>query len=286
MKQFKWVAAAALVALLGVLQGCASSVSRLSNDGKSDEIVFPDIEKNAWLKEGTFPNIDNLRSVAPGMTKEQLYALLGRPHFREGMWGVREWDYVFNFRKDGGAGVETCQYKVIYAPDLHVRSTHWKPETCADYLKPPAPLVQTVIERVIEKQVPVPEPKRVRLGADGMFAFDKSDLTDLRPGGIEKLNRVAEDLLSGDEIEQVKVVGHTDRLGGDAYNMRLSQARAETVQRYLVAKGIPAERITSSGVGSSMPLVECKQKNRNDALIRCLEPNRRVEIEAWSVHKP
>lgn len=285
MKQFNWVAVAALVASVGVLPGCTTSVSRLSDDGRGDEIIFPEIEKNAWVKEGTFPNLDNLRSMAPGMTKDQLYVLFGPPHFREGVLGVREWDYVFNFRKDGGSGVETCQYKVIFASDLRVRSTHWKPEACADRLKPSAPAVQTVIERVIEKQAPVSEPKRLRLGADGMFAFDKYEIADMRPGGIEKLNQVAADLLAGDEIDQVKVVGHTDRLGTEEHNLKLSQDRANTVRHYLVSKGIPDDRITASGVGESMPLVECKQTRRDDALIRCLEPNRRFEIEAWSVRK-
>lgn len=287
MKQFKWVAAAALVASLGIMQGCTMAVSHLSDDGKSDEIIFPDAKNDAWVKEGTFPNIDNLRSVAPGMTKDQLYALLGRPHFREGMGGVREWDYIFNFRKEGGA-VEICQYKVIYSPELRVSATHWKPESCADYLKPPAPqVVERVVERIIERPAPAPapaEPKRVRLGTDGLFAFNKSGIADLRPGGVEKLNQVAADLTSGGEIERVKVVGHADRIGGEAYNLKLSQARANTVRQYLASKGIPAERITATGVGKSMPLVQCKQTKR-DELIKCLEPNRRVEIEAWTVRK-
>ena len=285
MKHFKWVAVAALAVSLGALQGCSTSVSRLSDDGKSDEIIFPDIEKKAWLKEGIFPNLDNLRIIAPGMSKDQLYELIGRPHFQEGLFGVREWDYIFNFRNEGGSGVETCQYKIIFAPDKRVRSTHWKPEACADRLKLPPPPVQTVIERVIEKQVPVPEPKRLRLGADGMFAFDKYEIADMRPGGIEKLNQVASDLLSGDEIDQVKVIGHTDRLGTDEYNLNLSLNRANTIRQYLISKGIPDDRITATGAGESMPLVECKQKKRDDALIRCLEPNRRFEIEAWSVRK-
>src|SRR5687767_10416318 len=101
-KQFKCIALSVLVSLL--LQGCATSVSRLSDDG-SDEIIFPNIEKSAWIKEGTFPNVDNLRNVAQDMTKNQLYALLGHPHFAEGFGKVREWDYIFNFRKNSSSEV-------------------------------------------------------------------------------------------------------------------------------------------------------------------------------------
>jgi outer membrane protein assembly factor BamE (lipoprotein component of BamABCDE complex) len=123
--------AALAIAALSSLAGCGTAtVSRnISDDGRAGEVVFPDIEKEAWLKEGTFPSPENLRRIAPGMTKDQLYDLVGRPHFREGLFGVREWDYVFNFRAAGG--VKTCQYKVIYDAELRARSFHWLPADCA-----------------------------------------------------------------------------------------------------------------------------------------------------------
>ena len=284
-KQFKLSIISALVSSLVLLQGCATSVSRLSEDGKSDEIIFPNIEKSAWIKEGTFPNIENLRNVAPDMTKDQLYSLLGHPHFSEGIGKVREWDYIFNFRKNGSSDVDTCQYKIIYTSSMHLQSTYWKPETCAHWLDMQAAQAQTVVEKTLEKLVPGPEVTKMQISADGMFDFDKSEIANLRPGGVEKLDRVSTDLLSGGEIVQLKIVGHTDRLGDDAYNMKLSQARADTIRQYLVAKNIPAERITALGVGKTVPLVECKQSKRDDILIRCLEPNRRFEIEAWTVRK-
>ena len=283
-QHYQTVIIASLLIAAMALSGCASSVSKLSDDGSADNIIFPD-SKNAWLKEAIDPNVDNLRRVAPGMTKDNIYSLLGRPHFSEGMFGVREWDYMFNFRNSDGSVAEHCQFKIIYAPDMHLRSTHWQPESCADRLKPPAPLTQTVVERVVEKAVAVPGPEvvRIRVAADGIFEFDKSDIADLRPGGIEKLNRVADQLLSGGEITQLKIFGHTDRLGDDDYNMKLSAARANAIRQYLIGKKIPAERIAAQGVGKSQPLVECRQTRRDEALIRCLEPNRRFEIEAWVV---
>jgi OOP family OmpA-OmpF porin len=73
-------------------------------------------------------------------------------------------------------------------------------------------------------------------------------------------------------------VGHADRIGGDAYNMKLSVRRAEGVKNYLVSKGIPANRIYTEGKGKRQPVKECKDSNRK-ALIVCLQPNRRVEVE-------
>ena len=166
---------------------------------------------------------------------------------------------------------------------MHLRSTHWKPESCADWLKPEPLPTQTVVERVIENTVAVPGPEiiRIRVAADGIFEFDKSGIADLRPGAVEKLNKIADQLLSGGDITQLNIIGHTDRLGDDTYNLKLSEARANTIRQYLIGKHIAAELIKTEGIGKSQPLVECRQTKRDEALIRCLEPNRRFEIEAW-----
>jgi OmpA-OmpF porin, OOP family len=284
-QQIKYITISTLISSLVLLQACATSVSRLSDNGKKDEIIFPEIEKNAWVKAGSFPNIDNLRNVAPDMTKDQLYALLGSPHFSEGIGKVREWDYIFNFRTDANKTVETCQYKIIYSPNMRLRNTYWKPESCVQKLNVAVAQPQILVERTIEKIVAGPELTKTQMSADGLFEFNQSAISHLRPGGIEKLNRLSENLLSSGEITQLKIIGHTDRLGDDAYNMKLSEARAETIRQYLVAKKIPAERISAHGAGKSTPLVECKQSKRNETLINCLEPNRRFEVEAWTVRK-
>ncbi|MDP3825856.1 MAG: OmpA family protein, partial [Polaromonas sp.] len=76
----------------------------------------------------------------------------------------------------------------------------------------------------------------------------------------------------------VTVTGYTDRLGSDAYNLKLSQQRAEAVRNYLTSKGVAANRLTAVGKGESNPVVTCNDRKRTD-LINCLAPNRRVEVE-------
>lgn len=289
-QQTKFTLLLALISSLTLLQACATSISRLSADGKNDEITFPDIEKNTWIKEGTFPNIDNLRNIAPDMTKNQLYALLGHPHFSEGIGNVREWDYIFNFRQKNSHDIQTCQYKIIYTSDMRLQNSYWKPESCAKWLDASpiltqAPIAQAPLERVIEKVVPGAALTKIQLSADGMFDFDESEISHLRPGGIEKLNRLVDNLLTAGELAQIKIIGHTDRLGDDDYNIKLSKARAETIRQFLLAKNIAAKNISAYGVGKSNPLIECKQTKRDDNLIKCLEPNRRFEIEAWTINK-
>src|SRR5687768_1949974 len=201
-KQVKYIALSVIASFAILLQGCATSVSRLSDDG-NDEIIFPNIEKSAWIKEGTFPNVDNLRNVAPDMTKNQLYALLGNPHFTEGFGKVREWDYIFNFRKNGSTEVDTCQYKIVYTTSMKLRNTYWKPESCAEWLALTEAQPQDEVEKTVERIVPGPELIKMQISADGMFDFDKSEIINLRPGGVEKLNRLTTSLLAGGEIVQL-----------------------------------------------------------------------------------
>jgi outer membrane protein OmpA-like peptidoglycan-associated protein len=79
-------------------------------------------------------------------------------------------------------------------------------------------------------------------------------------------------------VETLKVIGYTDRLGSDAYNLKLSQQRAVAVRNYLVSQGVPAEAILTEGRGSTDPKVNCSMRD-HEALIACLKPNRRVAIQ-------
>lgn len=257
-----------LVALLaGLISGCSSYVSRdIDDHGKAGELIFPDIARDATLPEGTFPNVANLRTVVSGMSKNQLYELLGRPHFREGLAGVREWDYVFNFATP--TGVTVCQYKVIFDKDYLARSFHWKPGACADLLAPPK----------VVAGAPAPDPMSKRafaLSADAFFVFD-SDV--LRPEQQRALRAFATKLRETN-YDRIDVVGHTDRLGSENYNQRLSLRRAEAVRGALVSEGVPASKVRVTGRGEHEPMVQCEQAERAE-LVACLSPNRRVDIRS------
>ncbi|MCC8397494.1 outer membrane protein assembly factor BamE [Paraburkholderia sp. MMS20-SJTR3] len=255
----------------------ACGTSRLSNFDDNGHLaaksapVFPKIEDNHWQPEGTFPNLDNLRRVGPGLTKNQLYDLLGRPHFDEGEFNVREWDYVFNFRTGKGNEYITCQYKVLFDHNKLAQEFYWKPDSCADQL---TPKVAAPTANII---VPAAAPRKVTLSADALFAFDRSDLGNMQRAGKEKLDQLAVQLRQMKSLKNVQVLGYTDRLGSDAHNLSLSQARAATVRSYLMQRGVPAVVIDARGMGSAAPVVMCSQKSKR-ALIDCLHPNRRVEL--------
>ena len=247
------------------LAACTSTVSRGVNDqGQADEIIFPDIDKTSGIHEGIFPNVENLRKISTGVTKDDLYYLIGRPHFRETL-GAREWDYVMKFREVPHGPVTICQYKVIFDKDMKGQSFYWAPEDCARFVNG-QPLAAPAKSHVIS------------LKGDTLFRFDGSALADMLPGGRSELDRLAGELRQLDSNSHMRVVGHTDRLGSDAYNLALSQRRAETVRRYLVDQGVPAANISAAGMGESQPVVQCTDTARA-ALVACLQSNRRVDVE-------
>jgi OOP family OmpA-OmpF porin len=152
---------------------------------------------------------------------------------------------------------------------------------------PPAPMAP---EPVVEQAAPQPEPvappppparfEKVTLSATELFEFNKATLRQPQP----KLDEIAAALQADTSINDVDINGYTDRLGSTKYNLKLSQRRAEAVRDYLISKGIDGSRLKAHGKGEADPVVQCHQKKRS-ALINCLAPNRRVEVEQITIEK-
>ena len=162
--------------------------------------------------------------------------------------------------------------------ELCWRDGGWTPATaiaeCDGALKPVAVVVPPPQQPVppppakVAPPPPVPVSEKVTFAADAFFDFDKSVL---KPEGRAKLD----DLVSkmrGLNLEVIIAVGHTDSVGTDAYNQRLSVRRSEAVKAYLVSKGIERNRVYTEGKGEKQPVAD----NRTAA---GRAQNRRVEIE-------
>jgi outer membrane protein assembly factor BamE (lipoprotein component of BamABCDE complex) len=118
---------AATFAVAVLLSGCGTG-SQLSHDGSQDKLVFPAIE-SASPHGGSYPMTEALRKLKPGMNKDQVAGLLGRPQFHEGFFGVREWDYVLNVTNDAGAPQMVCQLKAVFTSSDEARNFYRK---CGD----------------------------------------------------------------------------------------------------------------------------------------------------------
>ncbi len=127
---------------------------------------------------------------------------------------------------------------------------------------------------------PPPRFEKQTMSATELFAFDQATLRMPQT----KLDDIASTLKANPQVANVRITGYTDRLGSDAYNLKLSQRRADAVKTYLVRQGIDASRLSTTGKGKADPIVQCNDKNRA-ALIKCLEPNRRVEVEDITIEK-
>jgi OmpA-OmpF porin, OOP family len=113
-----------------------------------------------------------------------------------------------------------------------------------------------------------PTSEKVTFAADAFFDFDKAVL---KPEGRAKLDDLV-GKMSGINLEVIIAVGHTDSVGNEAYNQKLSVRRAEAVKAYLVGKGVEKNRVYTEGKGEKQPVADNKTKEGQ-------AKNRRVEIE-------
>lgn len=128
----------------------------------------------------------------------------------------------------------------------------------------------------------------VALSSKTLFNFDKDTL---RPQAVETLNNLAVRLADAN-VQAVRVEGHTDFMGSEAYNQALSERRANVVANYLVSRGVAAGKISAAGLGESQARMtaQCEAEvaqlgkkatkaAKRAALIACIEPDRRVDVK-------
>ena len=165
------------------------------------------------------------------------------------------------------------------------RDAFWTPATAAKdcdgalqpKVEPPAPPPPPPPAPVAEAPKPAPAPapapqppaaQKVTYASDAFFDFDKAVL---KPEGKAKLDDLV-GKVKGINLEVIIAVGHTDSVGSDAYNQKLSVKRAEAVKAYLVSKGIEKNRVYTEGKGKKQPVADNKTSEGR-------AKNRRVEIE-------
>ena len=184
-----------------------------------------------------------------------------------------------NASKPYSAYVQDSSGVIVRDPfGLCWRTGYWTPADAipgcdAPLAKPAAPVAAAPVEPAAAPVVapvvaPVPTSEKVTYAADAFFDFDKSVL---KPEAKVKLDDLVSKL-KDINLEVIISVGHTDSIGTDAYNQKLSLRRAEAVKAYLVNKGVDPTRAYTEGKGEKKPVADNKTAAGR-------AQNRRVEIE-------
>ncbi|MEY3952417.1 MAG: hypothetical protein RL320_1219 [Pseudomonadota bacterium] len=132
----------------------------------------------------------------------------------------------------------------------------------------PAPMPKATLPAGPQIPIVAPTPQALKLSADTLFDFDQSAL---KPEGQAQLKAMVEKA-RGATIEQVRVEGHTDSIGTQRYNQKLSERRADAVKAYLVQQGLSPAVIVTESFGEDKPIATNKTREGR-------AQNRRVEVE-------
>ncbi len=249
------------------IAGCTSTVgNNVVNDKgylASDTLDWPALE-DAYI-DGIYPDRYDLDLIREGMPKKELYRIIERPHFSE-MSMAKEWNYIMKFKQENG-NIKVCQYKILFDEDELARSFYWKPENC------------------LKKPVVKPKKEKFDIKADALFPYNRGGLEDIKPSGKQRLNKLSRVIKKYGNSVRVHLVGHTDYLGSEDYNMQLSEQRAESVKKYLVSRGLNPKIITYGWRGETQPIKNCSARLPENQLKKCLAPNRRVSVEITRYNK-
>lgn len=249
----------------GVIRDVAADSS--TSTAPVAEKSFPEPDKT-YVKAVQRYDASQINRLGIGLNKNQVRFIMGNPHFSEGLFFVKTWNYLVGLQKPNSNEYQVCQLRVDFDKQYLVEALTWKDPACAELLKAPPATIITQSSPVAVKTY---------VSNDVLFNFNRSGITDV-VGGAAVVEKLGSDIRSQfNNIQQVSVIGYADRIGKVDSNAALSQARARTIADALISQGFAADKVQAGGQGATSAFGSCTGA-ANAQVIRCLQPNRRVVV--------